>query len=116
MYIDLRHKKIEYAKKYSEYDRALTRPSLFKGIKGGVATCSQCKHKMKKSTADQQIENKRENAPICVACILGNDRKQGGVYSGRYKAIKAIQNGEKYNYKRERKSDREKDINDIAKR
>lgn len=37
--------------------------------------CSQCKKMMDKKIADLQIENKRENAPICTACICGAKRK-----------------------------------------
>ena len=40
-----------------------------------LTKCSQCKRGMEKRIADLQIENKRENAPICVPCILGIKRK-----------------------------------------
>lgn len=39
------------------------------------ATCSQCKRGMDRKTANLQIENKRENAPICIPCILGIPRR-----------------------------------------
>ena len=42
---------------------------------GQFSICSQCNKRMKKSLADKQIENKRENAPICQACIMGFPRK-----------------------------------------
>lgn len=32
--------------------------------------CSSCKKIMSYKTAKAQIENKRENAPICVGCII----------------------------------------------
>ncbi len=39
------------------------------------ATCSQCKRGMDKKIAKLQIENKRENAPICIPCIIGIKRR-----------------------------------------
>lgn len=39
------------------------------------ATCSQCKRAMDSNMAHKQRENKRENAPICMACIMGYKRK-----------------------------------------
>lgn len=39
------------------------------------AICSQCKKAMRPDIAKIQIENKRENAPICFACIQGYKRK-----------------------------------------
>lgn len=39
------------------------------------ATCSQCKKPMRPDIAKIQLENKRENAPICFACIMGYERK-----------------------------------------
>jgi hypothetical protein len=47
----------------------------FKTFLCALVLCSQCKRGMKKTTADIQIENKRENAPICIACIMGIKRK-----------------------------------------
>ena len=37
--------------------------------------CSKCTRGMDSFTAKQQIENKREDAPICIPCILGKERK-----------------------------------------
>lgn len=37
--------------------------------------CSQCKGNMRSDLAKLQIENNRENAPICMACIMGYKRK-----------------------------------------
>ncbi len=45
---------------------------LFSGRK--TCICSKCGFKMDKEMGDRQIKNKRKNAPICVACILGNKR------------------------------------------
>lgn len=39
------------------------------------ATCSQCKRGMDRHIAKLQKENKRENAPICMACIAGIPRR-----------------------------------------
>lgn len=40
-----------------------------------TSVCTQCERKMLKTVADLQIKNQRENAPICVPCILGLKRK-----------------------------------------
>lgn len=37
--------------------------------------CSLCSGYMRGDIAKLQIENKRENAPICMACIMGYKRK-----------------------------------------
>lgn len=52
----------------------------FRNLRRRYAICSQCKRPMRKSTADIQITNKRENAPICIACIMGVKRKDKGSY------------------------------------
>jgi len=39
------------------------------------AVCSQCKKAMRPDIARIQVENKRENAPICFACCEGHKRK-----------------------------------------
>lgn len=36
--------------------------------------CTQCTHKMAKDMADKQLFYGRENAPICMACIMGVKR------------------------------------------
>lgn len=46
----------------------------FQGI-WNLSKCSQCQRGMRKDIAEIQIENKRENAPICQACIMGYTRK-----------------------------------------
>lgn len=45
-----------------------------------ISICSQCKLAMDSHIAIQQIENKRENAPICIPCIVGipRGRSKGG--------------------------------------
>jgi hypothetical protein len=40
-----------------------------------ITSCSKCHRGMRKDTADEQIKNKRENAPICIPCIMGRPRK-----------------------------------------
>lgn len=60
-------------------NKARTRNLARRGKFGGGALsrttdCSQCLRRMSKYTADEQIKNKREFAPICVACILGKPR------------------------------------------
>lgn len=59
--IDRNYKKA-YKRKEEQYEK-------------GITKCSQCEQNMMKYIADIQIENNRENAPICVACILGKKRK-----------------------------------------
>lgn len=40
-----------------------------------TAKCTQCARGMDMRIAKQQIENNRENAPICIPCIVGIARK-----------------------------------------
>ena len=40
-----------------------------------LSECTQCHRKMERRIADIQLENKRENAPICIPCIMGYKRK-----------------------------------------
>ena len=47
----------------------------FKKYLVSTIECSQCHRKMKASIGLAQIENKRENAPICIPCIMGIPRK-----------------------------------------
>lgn len=44
------------------------------------ATCTQCKRGMDTHLAKTQKQNKRENAPICIPCILGIKRKEPNYY------------------------------------
>ena len=48
---------------------------ILKRQKIGTMICSQCKRSMRKDWGEIQIANKRENAPICMACIMGYKRK-----------------------------------------
>lgn len=57
----------------SEHKNSLKRKSLFR--KGKATPCSQCTFGMDSHMAEQQIANKRENAPICMSCILGKPRR-----------------------------------------
>ena len=43
---------------------------------GPTVECTQCHRKMDKVTGDIQVENKRENAPICIPCIMGYPRRK----------------------------------------
>lgn len=40
-----------------------------------LGTCTQCGQKFDGHIASEQIKNKRENAPICIPCIMGRKRK-----------------------------------------
>lgn len=65
-----------------EVDR-LEREKMFKKSKStqyknrmfATVECTQCKRKMSGKTGKEQIANKRENAPICVPCIMGIPRR-----------------------------------------
>jgi len=97
-----------------ECKEKITRRKLFsKGIK--VVECSSCKLNMKESTALEQIKNNRENAPICVACILGWTRnKEKG---NRTKSVMDdITNKKKSPYKKDTRRDREKELDKISNR
>lgn len=65
-----------------EFDtnKRLKKMHNFVGLLGSkhppLSVCSQCKRKMRKDIADIQITNKRENAPICIPCIIGIPRKE----------------------------------------
>lgn len=62
--------------KYEKHKRDMARNGKFgPGAMSRTVLCTQCNRSMSKYTADQQIENKRDNAPICVACICGIPRK-----------------------------------------
>ena len=62
--------------RYESHKREMARKGKFgPGAMSRTVLCTQCDRSMSKYTADQQIENKRENAPICVPCILGKPRK-----------------------------------------
>lgn len=61
-------------KKYdARKNKIATKTRGFRGI-WNLAKCSKCQRGMRKDIADAQIENKRENAPICIPCIMGQDR------------------------------------------
>lgn len=61
------------------YDRKMNskhrKARSFIGLTTPLVKCSQCNRSMRKDIADKQIENLRENAPICVACCVGYARK-----------------------------------------
>lgn len=62
--------------RYEKHKREMARKGKFgQGAMSRTVLCTQCNRSMSKYTADQQIENKRDNAPICVACIIGKPRK-----------------------------------------
>lgn len=62
--------------RYEKHKRDMARQGKFgPGAMSRTVLCTQCQRSMSKYTADQQLENKREFAPICVACICGIPRK-----------------------------------------
>ena len=88
--IAVKEVKIRHYKNEKNKQRYAERMGNFKNH---TMECSQCHHLMKKSIALAQIENKRENAPICVACIMGiprskDPKKSLDFKSGRMDAFK----------------------------
>lgn len=69
LYSDL--KLIEQKKKHAQ-----ERSKQWKQRNKKPILCTQCKLSMDRDMAKAQIENKRENAPICMACIMGSGRKR----------------------------------------
>lgn len=65
-----------------------------------VSTCSQCKRPMDGHMAKMQKENKRENAPICMACIMGYKRKP--LIKVYHEAFKKRKNKEQYDKEKEK--------------
>lgn len=59
-----------------------------KSLKRTFAICSQCARGMDRDMAAAQIENKRENAPICMACIMGYARRPLGQKKTDWKAMR----------------------------
>lgn len=58
------------------------------GALSATVVCTQCERKMSKHTGDQQVKNNRENAPICVPCILGKPRTEKPKLYQRFSDIK----------------------------
>jgi len=113
MYIDLKDQKRIAHSRAVEFNNVIKRGSLFvKNIQ--TVVCSSCECKMKKSTADQQIENKRENAPICVACILGKERNHEKRERKIY-VMDCIRKGIK-NEKVDNERSRRKELNKLSER
>ena len=112
--IDLNRKRKQAIDINIELRDVMKRPSLFRKM-GEHSTCSMCKHMMSKATADLQIENKRENAPICVACILGKPRKEKGTskWANIHKTRTAIKNGIKYTKEKDDSASRKKELDKL---
>ena len=75
-----REYKIALIRAVEQYDRKKSYKK-HRGIRAMMKSsslCSQCKGKMRNDIAKAQIENKRENAPICIPCIMGYKRKPVG--------------------------------------
>lgn len=68
VYRQIRSTEVENKKKLYNWKRK-------HGFVRFAVTCSQCKRGMRGDIAKIQIENKRENAPICAACCFGFKRK-----------------------------------------
>ena len=59
-----------------EHERKRGIAKSFIGVGKRLMRCSQCKRSFDAKIGNQQIENKRENAPICIPCIMGIPRKK----------------------------------------
>lgn len=59
---------------WTEYAKESKGKKFFFG-KTETMDCSQCKRGMKASLGKQQIENKKEYAPICIPCCIGIPRR-----------------------------------------
>lgn len=57
------------------YSKQKIRKNALKYFRIKATKCSQCKRGMDNKLAKTQIKNKRENAPICIPCIMGIPRK-----------------------------------------
>ena len=66
-----------------------------------TAKCTQCGFGMRKDWADEQVRNGRENAPICLPCILGKKRKKRRLSERSRNAIKRM--NEVAKFRRERR-------------
>ena len=81
-------------KAVSDYDRKKEwHKNNKRGFKGiwNLSYCSLCKKGMRKDLAKAQIENKRENAPICMACIMGYTRVEKPQHKWKDETIKKFQ-------------------------
>ena len=66
----VKDKMIKHNNRFKAYKRMLKKNNKFK-----LCICTQCKRYMDGYLGNKQKENKRENAPICIPCILGIKRK-----------------------------------------
>lgn len=112
--IDLHKKRKDAININIELNNIYKKPKLFTKNEG-TSICSQCKHLMSKHMADQQIANKRENAPICMACIMEKPRKEKGTskWSNIHKLRNAIKSGEKYTKEKDTQHSRKAEINKL---
>ena len=59
---------------HAGYSKKKIRKNALKFFHIKPATCSKCKRGMDRKLAKTQIQNKREDAPICIPCIMGVPR------------------------------------------
>lgn len=69
---------LEQVRQYDAYKYAMKKrkDAWITNNKRKIIKCSKCKRGMRNDIAQMQIDNKRENAPICVPCILEKPRKE----------------------------------------
>lgn len=53
-----------------------SRSYQLKVLRFNLGTCTKCGGKFDGHIASEQIKNKREDAPICIPCIMGRKRKR----------------------------------------
>ena len=66
----LKQKMMALGREKNGYKKHLIKQHRFK-----LSLCTQCNRPFDRFLAEKQIENKRENAPICIPCITGIKRK-----------------------------------------
>lgn len=117
MWVNLRKTKMFHVDRVEELKHVTTRPSLFQK-KMETTECSMCHLRMSKHTGDQQIANKRKNAPICIPCILGKPRKKKGesIYYRRAEIVEKIKSGEVYKGKKDNAITRRKELDELSNR
>lgn len=68
-------RQVESRLQQKEHNRVNQYKGALKYFRVKPSFCTQCKKAMRPDIARKQIENKKENAPICIPCIMGWKRK-----------------------------------------
>lgn len=68
-------RKLNLLVKEKEREDRISRKRSFIEVGKKLMLCSQCQRWFDAKIGKAQIENKRENAPICIPCIMGIPRR-----------------------------------------